>query len=478
MGEALNNILGTLSGIIWGNYVLIPLLLITGIFLTIMFRGFQFRQLGPALNLALIKRKEATEEGDISHYRALTTALAGTLGTGNIGGVGAAILIGGPGALFWMWITALFGMATKYAEAVLGVKYRDTDRVGEKAGGPMFYLTRGLGGPVGRTLGVLFAIFAAVAAFGIGNAVQSFETSAAIRGAFGVPLWITGLVLTVGAGAVILGGIRRIGEFTAYFIPFMAVLYIVAATLVLLVNITNVPAAIWTVISSAFTGTAAIGGFAGVGVAAALSAGVARGIFSNESGLGTGGIAAAAAQTTSPVRQGAVSMTQTFIDTIVVCSFTGLAIVSSGVWIEGETFEGSGARLTQAAFAESLGGIGPILLAVGLALFAFSTLITWAYYGERNMVYLFGRGGVLPYRLIFIAVIFIGALVGSSESPLSPVWLFADVMNGLMALPNLIGLLFLAGVVWRETRDYFIRTGGVLEAELEPGDDGRSRRVR
>ena len=468
----MTDFLSAVSGVIWGNFILVPLLLFVGLLLTIVFRGFQFRYLGEALNLALIKRKEETEEGDISHYRALTTALSGTLGTGNIGGVGAAILIGGPGALFWMWITALFGMATKYAEAVLGVKYREQDTMGEQAGGPMFYLTRGIGGPFGRILGTSFAIFAAIAAFGIGNAVQSFETSAAIEGAFGVPLWITGLVLTVSAGAVILGGIQRIGLFTSIFVPFMAILYIFFATLVILLNITNLPGAIGVVVANAFTGTAAVGGFAGVGIAAALSAGVARGIFSNESGLGTGGIAAASAQTTSPVRQGAVSMTQTFIDTIVVCSFTGLAIVSTGVWTAGDTYEGSGARVTQAAFSEALGGIGPIFLAIGLAMFAFSTMITWAYYGERNIVYLFGRGGVFPYRLVFIAVIFVGALVGSSESPLSPVWLFADVMNGLMALPNLIGLIFLAGVVWRETRDYFRRTGGTLESNLE-GDSSR-----
>jgi AGCS family alanine or glycine:cation symporter len=450
-------------------------LLGVGIILTVVLRGFQFRQLGPALHLALIKRHEDTEEGDISHYRALTTALSGTLGTGNIGGVGAAILIGGPGALFWMWITALFGMATKYSEAVLGVKYRETDAVGEQAGGPMFYLTRGIRGPAGRILGTMFAIFAAIAAFGIGNAVQSFETAAAVEGAFGIPLWVTGLVLTIGAGAVILGGIQRIGLFTSIFVPIMAVAYVASATLVILLNITNLPGAIGIVVASAFTGPAAFGGAAGIGFVAVLSAGVARGIFSNESGLGTGGIAAASAQTTSPVRQGAVSMTQTFIDTIVVCSFTGLAIVSTGVWTAGDTYQGSGARLTQAAFSEALGSIGPILLAIGLALFAFSTLITWAYYGERNMVYLFGRRGVFPYRIVFIAVIFIGAIVGSTDGVLSPVWLFADIMNGLMALPNLIGLLFLSGVVLRETRNYFRDTGGTLESNSEGSGGSRVR---
>lgn len=469
----IEGILGELSGFIWGQFLLVPLLLLTGIVFTVALRAIQFRELKPALYLALVRRKESTSEGDISHYQALSTALAGTLGTGNIGGVGAAILIGGPGALFWMWITALFGMATKYAEAVLGVKYRDTDAAGEKAGGPMFYLTRGIGGRLGRTLGVLFAVFAAIAAFGIGNAVQSFETSSAVNQAFGVPLWTTGAVLTVAAGAVILGGIRLIGGFTAYFVPVMVVIYILSAALIILFNIGQVPAAIATIVSSAFTGTAAVGGFAGAGFVLVLTSGVARGIFSNESGLGTGGIAAAAAQTTSPVRQGAVSMTQTFIDTIIVCSFTGLAIVTAGVW-DGSGYGGSGARVTQAAFADALGSIGPVLLAVGLALFAFSTMLTWAYYGERNIVYLFGRGGVLPYRLIFIAVIFVGALVGSTDGALSPVWLFADVMNGLMALPNLLGLLLLVGVVVRETRRYF-RGSNDLLSESASDDSSRVR---
>ncbi|MBA2443558.1 MAG: sodium:alanine symporter family protein [Rubrobacter sp.] len=472
--EAISNVLDALSGIIWGPYVLVPLLLLTGVFLTIVLRGLQFRQLGPALHLALIQRKEEGADGDVSHYRALTTALAGTVGTGNIAGVATAIFIGGPGALFWMWITALFGMATKYGEAVLGVKYRETDRAGEKAGGPMFYLTNGIGGRTGRTLGVLFAVFAAIAAFGIGNMVQSFETTSAVEEAFGVPTLLTGAVLTIGAGAVILGGIRAIGRFTAYFVPFMAVAYMLAATIVLLVNIANVPGAIGQIFSGAFTGTAATGGFAGAALILALQSGVARGIFSNESGLGTGGIAAAAAQTTVPARQGIVSMTQTFIDTIVICSFTGLAIVASGVWTGEGDFGGSGARLTQAAFGESLGSLGPQLVAVGLALFAFSTLITWAYYGERNIVYLVGRGGVVPYRLVFIGVIFVGALAAGAETlvfALNPVWIFADVMNGLMALPNLIGLILLAGVIWRETREYFFR----------PGAEGRrstSNRVR
>ena len=451
--EAVTAFLDMLVNVIWGPYLLVPLLLGTGIFLTIKVRGLQFRQLGPALHLALIKRKEDTEEGDVSHYQALMTALSGTIGTGNVVGVATAIALGGPGALFWMWITALFGMATKYAEAVLGVKYRETDRVGEQAGGPMYYLTHGIGGPVGRTMGVLFAVFAAIAAFGIGNTVQANATASYINSSFGVPEIVTGAVLTLLAGFVILGGIKRIGEFTGFFVPFMGIFYMVGGLVIMLVNIVDIPAAIWLVVSNAFTGTAATGGFAGVGIMTAIQFGVARGIFSNESGLGTGGIAAAAAQTTTPVRQGVVSMTQTFIDTIVVCSITGLAIVLTGVWTEGLADD----ILTQAAFSESLGGIGGTFVTIALAFFTFSTLITWAYYGERNIVYLFGRGGVLPYRLLFIAAIFFGAILS-----LEVVWSFATVMNGLMALPNLIGLIFLAGVVWRETRDHFRETGGSL----------------
>jgi alanine or glycine:cation symporter, AGCS family len=451
-----------LSGVVWGP-VLIVLLFATGVFLTILLRGLQFKQLGPALHLAFVKRQERTSEGDVSHYRALTTALAATVGTGNIAGVATAIALGGPGALFWMWLTALFGMATKYAEAVLGVKYRETDAEGEKAGGPMFYLTNGIGGPVGRVLGLLFAVFAAIAAFGIGNAVQSYETASALNTAFGIPFVISAAVLAALAGFVILGGIRSIGRFTGYFVPFMAVVYVLGAAVVLLVNIANVPGAIVQVVSNAFTGTAATGGFAGVGVLLAIQLGVARGIFSNESGLGTGGIAAAAAQTTVPARQGIVSMTQTFIDTIIICSFTGLAIIASGVWTQGfEAFEESGSALTQAAFATAFGdSFGPIVVAVGLALFAFSTLLGWAYYGERNMVYLFGRGAVFPYRLVFIAVIFIGGFW-----QLGLVWVFADVMNGLMAFPNLIGLLLLSGVVLRETRQHFWGRGGSSGARV------------
>lgn len=432
---------------VWGPFLLVPLLLLTGIFLTVLLRGLQFSQLGPALRLAFIQRSDPEGDGDVSHFQALMTALSATVGTGNIVGVATAIAIGGPGALFWMWITALFGMATKFAEAVLGVKYRETDAAGEKSGGPAFYLTNGIGGPVGRTLGVLFALFAAIAAFGIGNMAQSRSTVENIEFAFGVPIWLSAAVLTILAAIVILGGIKSIARAASVIVPVMAVFYVAVAIVVLLFNFTALPGAILTVVGSAFTGTAAVGGFVGSGIMLAISSGVARGIFSNESGLGTGGIAAAAAQTREPVRQGLVSMTQTFIDTIVICSFTGLAIVVTGVWQDG----GDGANFTQMAFSSVLGGVGPALVAIALALFAYSTLIGWAYYGERNLQYLFGRGAVVPYRLVFIAAIFIGAF----QLPLDFVFILSDLMNGLMALPNLVGLLLLSGVVYRETRQYF-----------------------
>lgn len=438
-------VIETIDSFLWG-YLLVFLLLGVGIFLTYILRGIQFRQLGPALYLALIQRKEDTEEGDISHFQALMTALAATVGTGNIVGVATAIAAGGPGALFWMWITALFGMATKYSEALLGVKYRHVDAAGERSGGPAFYLTNGIGGPLGRTLGVLFALFAAIAAFGIGNMVQSNATATAINNVTSIPKWVIGIVLVVLAGSVILGGIKSIGRFAGVFVPIMALFYVLAASVVLIVNIDRVPAAIGLVISDAFTGTAATGGFIGAGVAAAIRFGVARGLFSNESGLGTGGIAAAAAQTTVPARQAIVSMTQTFIDTIVICSFTGLAIISTGVWTESD----DPGELTQLAFGASIGTIGPILVAIGLAFFAFSTLLGWAYYGERNLEYLFGRVAVMPYRFVFIAAIFVGTV-----RELENLFLISDLMNGMMALPNLIGLLLLSGVVLRETRAYF-----------------------
>jgi AGCS family alanine or glycine:cation symporter len=452
---------GAVSNLVWG-WPLLVLLVGTGLFITILLRGLQFRVLGRSLHLALIKRKEEGAEGDISHFQALMTALAATVGTGNIAGVATAIALGGPGALFWMWMTGLVGMATKYAEAVLGVRYRVVDDRGEMAGGPMYYLSRGIGGGVGRFLGALFALFAAIAAFGIGNMVQSNSVADALQSSFGVePLW-TGLVLAVLAGLVILGGIKSIGRFTGLFVPVMIIFYMLGALVVLVINWRGLDDIFVYVVRDAFSPAAAIGGFTGATLMAAMRWGVARGVFSNESGLGTGGIAAAAAQTREPVSQAMVSMTQTFIDTIVVCSMTGFTIIATGAWFQIDPLTGSaytGSALTVQAFSSGLpGSWGGYIVSIGLALFAFSTILGWSYYGEKSLEYLVGSSRLaIPYRLVFIFAAFMGAyvLTLSNTAGFDLVWAFADVMNGAMAFPNLIGLLLLSGVVVRETREYF-----------------------
>jgi AGCS family alanine or glycine:cation symporter len=437
---------------VWGPYLLIPLLLLTGLFLTIRLRGIQFRKLWHSLYVALVVRREQGAEGDISHFQALMTALAATVGTGNIVGVATAMATGGPGALFWMWMTGLVGMATKFSEALLSVKFRVTDARGEQCGGPMYYLSnairwRGLG----RTLGWLFALFAACASFGIGNMVQSNSVAHALNTSFHLPLWVTGLILAVAAGLVILGGIKSIGRFTGVFVPVMIAAYMLGSGLVLILFAREIPTALGLIFEGAFSGSAAAGGFAGAAVRQAIRYGVARGIFSNESGLGSAGIAAAAAQTREPVRQALVSMTQTFIDTIVVCSFTGLTIMVTGGWQQGL----DGAALTQYAFSHGLPGQwGGWVVAVCLSMFAFSTMLGWSYYGEKSVEYLLGERFIMPYRILFVIAIFFGAI-----RSLDFVWSLSDVMNGLMALPNLIGLLLLSGVIVRETRDFFQRTG-------------------
>jgi AGCS family alanine or glycine:cation symporter len=455
---------GKVSAWVWG-WPLLILLVGTGVYLTVLLRGLQFRELGHSLYLALIKRREegAEVQGDISHFQALMTALAATVGTGNIAGVAAAIATGGPGALFWMWITGLVGMATKYSEAVLGVRYRVVDARGEMAGGPMYYLSRGIGGGLGRFLGGLFALFAAIAAFGIGNMVQSNSVADALNSSFGVdPFW-TGVVIAVLSGMVILGGIRSIGRFTGFFVPVMILFYIVGALVVLAINWRGLDDIFVYVIRDAFRPAAAVGGFTGATLMAAIRFGVARGVFSNESGLGTGGIAAAAAETREPVTQALVSMTQTFIDTIVVCSMTGFVIIATGAWYQVDPGTGAaftGAPLTIRAFSTGLPGTwGGYIVSIGLALFAFSTILGWSYYGERSIEYLIGTRAILPYRVLFIFAAFMGAWVlsFSETGGFELVWGFADVMNGAMAFPNLVGLLLLSGVIARETREYFGR---------------------
>ena len=449
---AIERFLNQASSFVWGPLFLVPLLLLTGLYLTVRLRGLQFQQLPHALWLGLVVRREPDAEGDITHFQALMTALAATVGTGNIVGVATAIAAGGPGALFWMWMTGLVGMATKYSEALLSVRFRTTDARGEQSGGPMYFLEHGVGHRTGRWLARAFALFAAAAAFGIGNMVQSNAISLAVANSAGtfalsVHPGVVGLAVAVVAALVILGGIRSIGRITATLVPLMILVYVTATTVILVLNYEEIPRAIGLVFQSAFTGTAATGGFLGAGVAQAIRFGVARGIFSNESGLGSAGIVAAAAQTREPVRQALVSMTQTFIDTLMVCSFTGLAIITTGVWQAGL----DGPVLTQRAFDMGLPGQwGGIVVAVCLALFAFSTILGWSYYGEKSLEYLLGTGAVLPYRVAFVLAAFLGSL-GTVEF----VWLLSDVLNGLMAIPNLIGLLLLSGLIVRETRAYF-----------------------
>ncbi|MGX1932113.1 alanine/glycine:cation symporter family protein [Microbacterium resistens] len=451
--SGLQSALDFLGGLIWGPFFLIPLLLGTGLYLTIRLGGIQFLRLGSALRLGLFTRKDPGSDGDISQFQALTTALAATVGTGNIVGVATAIGIGGPGALFWMWVTGLLGMASKYSEAFLGVRFRTTDAAGEKSGGPQYYLERGIRGPLGRTLALLFAVFAVFACFGIGNMTQGNSIATNLEASFAVPTWVTGVVLTVFALLVLVGGIKSIGRVTAGFVPIMIIFYVLGALYILIANVGALPGAFAQIFSEAFTGTSAVGGFAGSAIIIAVQFGVARGIFSNESGMGSAAIAAAAAQTSHPVRQGLVSMTQTFIDTIIVVTCTGLVIVATGTWkaIDPATGEQiSPALMTGQAFSHGLPGEwGHYIVTIGLVMFAASTILGWSYYGERNIERLIGRRAVMPFRILFSLVVFVGCTV-----QLNVVWSFSDVMNGLMAVPNLIGLLILSPLIARETKKY------------------------
>jgi AGCS family alanine or glycine:cation symporter len=452
--ERLATTLGDIGGVVWGPFVLIPLLLGTGLYLTIRLGGLQFRKLGAALRLAVLKRKDEDADGDISHYQALTTALAATVGVGNIAGVATAIYLGGPGALFWMWVTGLLGMASKYSEAFLGVRFRTKDARGDVSGGPQYYLARAIPNKFGLALSLIFAVFAVLASFGIGNMTQSNTVATSVQESFGVPTWVAGLVLALFTGAVLLGGIRSIGKVTAGFVPLMIVLYVVASLVVLVLNVADIPQAIALIFTDAFTGTAAAGGFLGSTLILAIQYGVARGIFSNESGMGSAAIAAAAAQTRHPVRQGLVSMTQTFIDTLIVVSMTGLVIITTGAWRSG--IEGAG--MTAEAFNIGLGGWGHYVVTISVIFFAGSTVLGWAYYGERCMERLVGIRGVMPYRILFTVVVFVGA-----TTELTVVWNFSDIMNGLMALPNLIGLIVCAGLIARETKAYLARDPNLLD---------------
>lgn len=443
--QQLTEWLQALNGLVWG-IPMIVLILGTGFYLQLRLGLMPLRNIGYGFRMIWKSRSvHDASSGDISPFAALMTALSATVGTGNIAGVATAIAVGGPGALFWMWMTALVGMATKYAEVVVAVKYREKNPRGHWVGGPMYAIKNGLG-PRWRWLGTAFAIFGGLAGFGIGAMVQANGISSAIEGAFGVQTWITGLVVAALTGAVVLGGITRIGAVAEKLIPTMCVVYILCVLCVLGTFADKIPAAFALIFEQAFNPTAAVGGFAGSTVLMAIRMGVARGIFSNEAGLGTAGIAQAAGQSKDPVFSGIVGMMGTFIDTIIVCTMTGLAIVVSGVWNSGA----SGALLSTQSFEAAMPGVGKYLLAISLALFAFTTILGWAYYGEKCWNYLVGSVCEKPFRLLWVIGVYLGAVV-----TLDVAWLVADTLNALMAIPNLISLLLLSPVIARLTREYF-----------------------
>jgi len=455
------------NGIVWGPVMLV-LILGTGLYLMVGLAGMPLLRLPAAFRLMMQGRTaRAGEAGEITPFQSLMTALAATIGTGNIAGVATAIALGGPGAVFWMWMTALVGMATKYAEAVLAIRYRESDAQGRYLGGPMYYIKNGLG-PRWAWLGWLFALFATIAAFGIGNMVQANSLSDVFRETTGTPTWVTGLVLTGIVFVVIIGGLKRIAAWSDKLVPFMAVIYVLGSLAVIALNVAHVPAAFALIFRDAFSGTAAAGGFAGAAMIMGMRYGVARGIFSNEAGLGSAAIAHAAAQTRDPARLGLVAMLGTFIDTIIVCTMTALVILTvtvpvdvNGVmqelpsWMSGKT----GAALSALAFGNGLPGIGEWIVTLGLVLFVFTTLLGWSYYGERAAEYLAGPKVIMPYRLLWIVCVFVGSVV-----KLDLVWNFADTMNALMAIPNLIALVLLSGTVFAISKASPATARGDLDA--------------
>ncbi|OJF94617.1 sodium:alanine symporter family protein [Alkalibacterium sp. 20] len=442
----------TINELVWG-WPLLVLILGSGIYLTIRTDFISFTKFGYAMKQTLFKmfKKDQVGEGEVTAFQAVSTALAAAVGTGNIAGVGTAIAIGGPGAIFWMWLAAVFGMATKFGEVVLSIEYREKTDKGHFVGGPMYYLDKGANK---KWLGVLFAIFGTVATFGIGNMVQSNSVAASLKSTFDIDPIVTGIVLMIGVGLVTLGGIKKIGKVTSVLVPLMAAVYIVGGMIIIILNIELVPGAFGIIFRDAFTGTAATGGFVGSTMAMTIRFGIARGVFTNEAGLGSAPIAHAAATTDHPVRQGLWGIFEVFVDTLVLCTITALVIVMTGVWETGL----DGAALTTVAFDEGM-PFGGHIVTFGLVFFAFSTLLGWSYYGERCMEYLFGPKSIIIYRLIFLPLIVVGSVGG-----LRVIWAIADTLNGLMALPNLIGLLLLSPVIARLTKEYFGKDG-IYESE-------------
>ena len=456
--DALNDFISKVNSFVWGAPML-GALATTGVLLTVGMMFMPWRKVGYGFRILFAKDDSGGGgEGEVKPFNALMTALSATVGTGNIAGVATAIALGGPGAIFYMWVIALFGMATKYAEAVCAVTYREVDANGKYVGGPMYYLRNGVGAfapELGKALGVLFAIFGAVAAFGIGNGVQINSIAVALDNSFSVPTWISGIVVAVLVGTVILGGIKRIGDVAGKLVPAMIVLYIGASLVIILTNISEVPAAIGLIFKHAFEPAAAAGGFAGAAVAAAIRFGVARGVFSNESGLGSAAIAHAVAKTNNPVRQGIIAMLGTFIDTLVVCSMTALVILTSGAWLQEVDGVGlTGAVLTSTAFDASISG-GQYVVTIALSIFAFTTILGWSYYGERCWQYLFSEKTIIIYRALWVLAVLLFANV-----KVDLVWNLSDTLNGMMAIPNLLGLLLLAPMVFKVTREYFNKPEG------------------
>ncbi len=447
---AIEQVLEKISGFVWG-WPLLVLLVGTHLFLTIRL-GFIQRYIWTAIKLSIRREKEGA--GDVSQFGALTTALAATIGTGNIVGVATAVAAGGPGAVLWMWLTGVFGIATKYSEALLSVRFRVKLPNGSMAGGPMYVLERGM---KAKWLGIVFAALTAVAAFGIGNTVQANSIAVLAQETFGISPWLSGGLLTLLTGIVILGGIRSIARVCEFLVPFMAGFYVLGCVYLLFIHFETLSATFRLILSSAFSGQAAIGGFLGAGMKEAIRFGVARGLFSNESGLGSAPIVAAAAMTRNPVRQALVSSTGTFWDTVVVCAMTGLVIVNSGDWHAGLR----GAALTKTAFSH-IPHVGPVVLTVGLLTFVFSTILGWSYYGEKAAEYLFGPKAIRPYRVLWVVAVMVG-----SVATLPVVWSFADIANGMMAIPNLVSLLVLNGVLVSETRKYL--WSGNLEKDSSEG---------
>lgn len=445
--EALNNIIGQINSFAWGPPML-SALGFTGLLLTLGLAFMPWRKVGYGFHLLFDKSEAAKGEGEVKPFNALMTALSATVGTGNIAGVATAIALGGPGAIFYMWVIALLGMATKYAEAVCAVTYREVDDNGKYVGGPMYYLKNGVGEfapALGKYLGLAFAIFGAIAAFGIGNGVQVNSMANVLNAHFSVPHYITGIVVAALVGIVIFGGIKRIADVAGKLVPAMIILYVGAALVILAINISEIPAAFVLIFESAFNPVAATGGFAGAAVAAAIRFGVARGVFSNESGLGSAAIAHAAAKTNNPVKQGIIAMLGTFIDTIIVCTMTALVIITSGAWTSGK----NGAELTSSAFGSAIPG-GEYIVTIALAVFAFTTILGWSYYGERCWQYLFHEKSLVIYRVAWVL-----AVLSFANFKVELVWNLSDTLNGLMAIPNLIGLVLLAPMVFKVTREYF-----------------------